>query len=59
MEQYDPSQMRVSDEDRHKVAEVLREAAAQGRIDLEELDERLGAACRSPPTPRRPRCCPA
>jgi hypothetical protein len=35
--------MRVSDEDRHKVAEVLRTAAGEGRIDLEELDERLEA----------------
>jgi hypothetical protein len=33
--------MRVSDEDRHKVADILREAAAEGRIDIEELDERL------------------
>jgi hypothetical protein len=37
----DPSQLRVSDEDRHKVAEVLRQAAGEGRIDFEELDERL------------------
>ncbi|MEO6511601.1 MAG: DUF1707 domain-containing protein [Nocardioides sp.] len=37
----DPAQLRVSDEDRHKVAEILREAAGDGRIDLEELDERL------------------
>ena len=40
-EQHDPAQLRVSDEDRHKVAEILREAAGDGRIDLEELDERL------------------
>jgi hypothetical protein len=40
----DPSRMRVSDSDRHKVAEVLRTAAGEGRIDLEELDERLEAA---------------
>ena len=33
--------MRVSDEDRHKVADILREAAGEGRIDIEELDERL------------------
>jgi hypothetical protein len=37
----DPSQLRVSDADRHRVAEILREAAAEGRIDIEELDERL------------------
>src|SRR5215217_4028564 len=39
----DPAQLRVSDDDRHKVAEILREAAGEGRIDLDELDERLGA----------------
>lgn len=43
MQQPDPSQMRVSDADRHQVAEVLREAAAEGRLDLDELDERLEA----------------
>jgi hypothetical protein len=37
----DPSGMRVSDADRHRIAEILREAAGEGRIDLEELDERL------------------
>lgn len=44
MHQPDPSQMRVSDADRHQVAELLREAAAEGRLDLDELDERLEAA---------------
>jgi transketolase C-terminal domain/subunit len=44
MEQPDPTQLRVSDADRHKVAEMLRQAAGEGRIDLDELDERLGAA---------------
>ena len=39
----DPSQLRISDADRHQVAEVLREAAGEGRIDLDELDERLEA----------------
>jgi hypothetical protein len=43
MDTPDPSQLRISDQDRHQVAEVLREAAGEGRIDLEELDERLGA----------------
>ena len=33
--------LRISDSDRQKVAEVLRDAAGEGRIDLEELDERL------------------
>jgi hypothetical protein len=35
--------MRISDDDRHRVAEVLRLAAGEGRIDLEELDQRLEA----------------
>jgi hypothetical protein len=39
----DPSQLRISDADRHQVAEVLREAAGEGRIDFEELDQRLEA----------------
>jgi hypothetical protein len=39
----DPSQFRISDDDRHAVAEVLRQAAGEGRIDFEELDERLEA----------------
>jgi hypothetical protein len=43
MDAQDPSQLRISDSDRHQVAEVLREAAGEGRIDLEELDERLEA----------------
>ena len=43
MESPDPTQLRISDQDRHQVAEVLREAAGDGRIDLEELDERLEA----------------
>jgi uncharacterized membrane protein len=43
MSEQDPSQMRISDAERHQVAELLREAAGDGRIDLEELDERLEA----------------
>jgi len=39
----DPARMRVSDAQRHEVAELLREAAGDGRIDLRELDERLEA----------------
>ena len=39
----DPDQLRISDADRHKVAEVLRDAAGEGRLDLDELDERLEA----------------
>jgi len=38
------SRLRISDADRHRVAELLREAAGEGRIDIEELDERLEAA---------------
>ena len=37
----DPSLLRISDNDRQKVADVLRDAAGEGRIDLDELDERL------------------
>jgi hypothetical protein len=44
LEHSDPARLRISDEDRHAVAEVLRHAAGEGRIDLEELDERLEAA---------------
>jgi hypothetical protein len=44
MDQPDPSRLRISDQDRHRVAELLREAAAEGRLDLDELDERLEAA---------------
>lgn len=33
--------MRASDVDRERVAEILRDAAGDGRITLEELDERL------------------
>jgi hypothetical protein len=40
----DPSRLRISDADRHRVAEILREAAGEGRLDLDELDERLEAA---------------
>src|SRR5262245_20390125 len=43
MSEQDPSQLRISDDDRHQVADLLREAAGEGRIDFEELDERLEA----------------
>jgi hypothetical protein len=39
----DPQQLRISDDDRHKVADILRDAAGEGRIDFDELDERLEA----------------
>jgi hypothetical protein len=35
--------LRVSDADREQVTEVLREAAGQGRITLDELDTRIDA----------------
>lgn len=37
----DRARMRISDADRHRVAELLRQAAGDGRLDLDELDERL------------------
>jgi hypothetical protein len=40
----DASGLRASDSDRDRVAEVLREAAADGRLTFDELDERLGQA---------------
>ncbi|WP_257578224.1 DUF1707 domain-containing protein [Streptomyces sp. JJ38] len=40
----DAQQLRASDADREAVAEVLREAAGEGRIDLPELEERLERA---------------
>jgi len=40
----DRSLLRVSDADREQAAEVLREAAGQGRISMDELDERLELA---------------
>lgn len=40
---YDPGRFRIGDNERNAVADVLRDAAAEGRIDLEELEERLEA----------------
>ncbi|WP_206215601.1 DUF1707 SHOCT-like domain-containing protein, partial [Pseudomonas viridiflava] len=39
----DPIWLRIYDAERHQVAEILREAAGEGRLDVEELDERLEA----------------
>jgi hypothetical protein len=39
--------LRISDNDRHRVSEMLREAAGEGRLDIEELDERLAAVFRA------------
>ena len=38
-----PDGMRASDADREQVAEVLREAVAEGRISMDELNDRLDA----------------
>jgi DUF1707 SHOCT-like domain/Cell wall-active antibiotics response LiaF, C-terminal len=40
----DRRHLRVSDADRDQVAEVLKEAAGQGRLTLDELDQRLDQA---------------
>lgn len=39
--------MRVSDAERERVASFLREQALEGRLDHDELDERLGGAYRA------------
>ena len=39
----DKASLRASDADRERVAETLREAAGDGRLSMEELDERLEA----------------
>lgn len=39
----DPLDLRCSDADREAVAEVIRQAAGDGRLTLDELDERLDA----------------
>jgi len=43
MSELDPLRMRISDADRNRVAEILRDAAGDGRIDFAELDQRLDA----------------
>jgi len=40
----DPRQMRAADSDRDQTAELLRRAAAEGRISFDELEERIGRA---------------
>jgi hypothetical protein len=39
----DPRNLRAADADRERIAEVLREAAGDGRLSMAELDERLDA----------------
>ena len=36
--------MRVSDYERERVAQFLREQALEGRLDHEELEDRIGGA---------------
>ncbi|MFJ7587975.1 DUF1707 domain-containing protein [Streptomyces sp. NPDC097617] len=40
-------ELRASDADRDRVAERLRDAVAEGRLDMEEFEERLDAAYKS------------
>ena len=40
----DPSRIRVSDADRSEVIDRLQRATAEGRLDLDELDQRISAA---------------
>lgn len=40
----DPGKLRISDTERHRTADFLRDAAAEGRLDVDELGERLEAA---------------
>jgi hypothetical protein len=39
----DKGNLRASDADRERVADVIRQAAGEGRLTMEELDERLDA----------------
>lgn len=39
-----PSEIRASDQEREQVASEIREHFAQGRLDADELDERLASA---------------
>lgn len=39
--------LRASDADRERVAEILRDALAEGRLDMEEFEERLDATYRA------------
>ena len=43
----EPSYLRASDADRDAIAERLRRAAAEGRLEPEELEERLHTALRA------------
>jgi hypothetical protein len=54
----DRRELRASDNDREAVAEILRDAAAEGRLTMEELDERLTAGRHRRPASRRARFLP-
>ena len=43
----DLPELRASDADRERVAEILRDAVAEGRLAMEEFDERLEATYRA------------
>ena len=43
----EPLHVRVSDQERERVAAELREHFAQGRLDTDELEERLARAYRA------------
>ena len=43
-QEFPPSGLRVGHAERDAVAAILQEAAADGRLGMDELDERLGAA---------------
>jgi hypothetical protein len=43
----DAPELRASDADRERVAEVLRDAVAEGRLDMTEFEERLDATYRA------------
>ncbi|MGX1030272.1 hypothetical protein RKD37_005667 [Streptomyces ambofaciens] len=43
----DAPELRASDADRERVAEVLRDALAEGRLDMSEFEERLDATYRA------------
>jgi hypothetical protein len=42
-----PSELRASDADRDRIADILREAMAEGRLDAEEHSERIDAVYRA------------
>jgi hypothetical protein len=44
MSQPQPPELRASDAERERTADQLRHAAGEGRLTVEELDERLNAA---------------